>query len=132
MNNILSVVIIITLFISFSSCTQKAGDWDDNIMLSQKQFTIEANTESIEITTEGEGWWISDIQLDYEYFDFSSVNTTKSTFEIEEEAFCITRNSVKNLLVKMTENQGVNQRELRIGVQSGNYFDGIVVIQKGK
>lgn len=116
----------------FNSCAAKEGRWDDNIELSQKEVNFNSTADSITITTKGEGWWISDIRLNNELVNLESVNTTESVFDIIEPEFVISKKNKKELQVKMTENLKLEQRELIIGVQSGNYFDNIKIIQKGK
>lgn len=50
--------------------------------------------------------------------------------EIESPWFIITKNSSKSLVIKVAQNDTGQDRFFRIGLQSGNYFDGIGVSQK--
>ena len=52
------------------------GKWDDNIKLSQKEVSVSGDSNTIDITTEGTGWWIAEIFLDNKNYDLSETNTT--------------------------------------------------------
>lgn len=126
------IAILLSVTFIFISCSKKEGDWDDIIELSQKEVTFNSNADSITVNTKGDFWWISNIRLNEKQINFGSVNTTSSNFEIIETEFTISRKNTKELRIVITENSTVNQRELIIGLQAGNYFDNIKVIQKGK
>lgn len=131
MNSIKIFALLFVAGILLNSCSRKEGDWDDNIELSQKNVSFNAALDSITITTTGESWWLSDIRLDDEHINFESVNTIESSFDIIESEFAISRKNTKELQINMSENVSMEARELIIGVQSGNYFDNIRVIQEG-
>lgn len=122
------------LFLSLLSCEsdEPDGKWDDNIKLSTKEVNFSAESNSVIITTEGTWWWISGIGLDDDWnYDISGIDTTEDNFLIEESEFTIERKNANEIHVSMTENQSTTERTLTIGLQAGNYFDGIKIIQSG-
>ena len=124
--------VLYALSIMLTSCTDKVGDWEDNIELSQKEIDFSSNADSVIITTKGNGWWISNVRLNDVQINLESVNTTESVFEIVEPELIINRKNKTELQVTLFENASTDQRELIIGVQDGNYFDTIRIIQKSK
>lgn len=111
---------------------EPVGKWDDNIKLSTKDVNFSAESNSVIITTEGTWWWINGIGLDDGWnYDISGIDTTQDNFLIEESEFTVERNNANEIHVSMTENQSANERTLTIGLQAGNYFDGIKIIQSG-
>lgn len=82
------------------------------------------------ITTEGEWWWVDQIALNGELqSSLEGVETTESDFIIEEEEFKIERRNSTEILIEMTQNHTASERILVIGLQAGNYFDGIKIVQ---
>jgi len=125
------LAIIFSIVFLTNSCSKKDGDWDDIIELSQKEVRFNSTADSITITTKGDSWWISDIRLNDEQIIFESQKTIQPIFEIIETEFVISRRGGTELKIKIAENPTVDQRELIIGLQAGNYFDNIKVIQEG-
>ena len=127
---------IISIFIlSLASCNSNEpdGKWDDNIKLSEKEVTISAESKALIITTKGTWWWINGIALDDDWgYDISGIDTTKDDFFIEENEFTIERKNATEIHISLTANQTNVDRILTVGLQSGNYFDGIKIIQTGK
>lgn len=125
--------IISILFLSLLSCESDRpdGDWDDNIKLSTKEVGFSAESDSVIITTEGTWWWINGISLNDDSYDISGINTAQDNFLIEESEFTIERKNTKEIHISMTENQSATERTLTIGLQAGNYFDGIKIVQSG-
>jgi len=127
--------IISILFLSLLSCESDKSDgkWDDNIKLSEKEINFAAESNSVIITTEGTWWWINGIDLnDDRSYDISGIDTTQENFLIEESEFTIERINAKEIHISMSENQSDTKRTLTIGLQAGDYFDGIKIIQSGK
>ncbi|WP_291866249.1 hypothetical protein [Maribacter sp.] len=126
------LLIVVVLF----SCSNKEvpiGKWEDNIELSKKQVKFTAAEETITITTKGEGWWISDITLNNDLITgINEIDTTVSNFIIDKVEFKLERKNAKEIQISMTENQTNTKRILFIGLQSGNYFDGIFITQSAK
>lgn len=127
---------IISIFIlSLASCNSNEpdGKWDDNIKLSEKEVTISAESKALIITTKGTWWWINGIALDDDWgYDISEIDTTKDDFFIEENEFTIERKNGAEIHISLTANQTNVDRILTLGLQAGNYFDGIKIIQTGK
>ena len=128
--NIIGILILL-LGILGTSCTKSEpdGKWDDNIKLSQKKVEISGENNSLLITTEGEWWWITDITLDETHIDFSGVNTTQNDFVIENTEFKIERKNTTEIHIDMYNNSTGSSRVLRIGLEAGDYFDGITITQ---
>ena len=129
MKNILTLTVF---FIAILSCSDsKDGYWDDNIKLSQKEVQFSSEQNISEISTEGTGWWIGEISMDGALLDLNGVDTTKENFTIEETEFSIERKNATEIHIKMKQNQTELERVLSIGLQAGNYFDGIKITQSG-
>ncbi len=126
--------ILSILLLSLTSChsDDPDGKWDDNIHLSEKEVTINAESNSFLITTEGTWWWINGIGLDDDWnYNISGIDTTQDDFLIEENVFTIERKNANEIHISLTENQSNVERVLIISLQAGNYFDQIKIIQVG-
>ncbi len=132
-NQIIKSLAISLMIISVCiSCSRNDGSWDDIIELSQSEVLFTSDADSIIVTTNGEGWWISNISFNEEELDLSSLDTTKDQFDIIETEFIVSRNSKKEMQIKITENDSLQERKLIIGLQAGNYFDHLRIIQEGR
>ncbi|WP_282122487.1 hypothetical protein [Algibacter mikhailovii] len=130
----LMYVVISILFLGLLSCDKNTneGAWEDNIKLSHKEINFTAESNTVLITTEGNWWWINGIALNDDWsYDISEIDTTQDKFLIEDTAFTIERRNTNEIHIAMTENQTSSARTLTIGVQAGNYFDSIKIIQSG-
>jgi len=126
-------IITLTVFflIVLSCADSKDGDWDDNIKLSQKEVQFSSDQNNIAISTEGTGWWISEVSMDGEVYDLNGIDTTKENFTIEETDFSIERKNSTEVYISMQQNPAESSRVLIFGLQAGNYFDGIKITQSG-
>lgn len=125
------IVLTVFLLVVLSCSDSKDGDWDDNIKLSQKEVQFSSTQNNIEILTEGTGWWIGEVSMNGESFDLNGIDTTKENFTIEQTEFSIERKNSTEVYISMQQNQSETERVLLIGLQAGNYFDGIKVTQSG-
>ena len=126
--------LLIIIILSFSSCESERpiGLWDDNIKLSEKEAQFSSDKNSIVINTEGEWWWIHEISLNgNSSFDLNGIDTAANNFIIEETEFKIERKNTTEIHIEMTKNETNSERILFIGLEAGNYFDGIKIIQLG-
>ena len=126
--------LLIIIILSFSSCESERpiGLWDDNIKLSEKEAQFSSDKNSIVINTEGEWWWIHEISLNgNSSFDLNGIDTAANNFIIEETEFRIERKNTTEIHIEMTKNETNSERILFIGLEAGNYFDGIKIIQLG-
>lgn len=121
------ILLILTAFL-FSCSDEKDGDWDDNIELSQKEVQFTATENSTVITTKRDGWWIYDVSLNG-LTDFEQTDNSNGDFLMDENEFMIERRSSKELYIEMSPNTTGSERKLIIGVQNGNYFDGVTIKQ---
>lgn len=128
--NTIGIILTLMLSTSCSDSERPVGQWEDNIKLSQKEAEFTAEDNSIVITTEGEWWWIDHIAINGEVQStLDGVDTTESDFIIDEEEFRIERRNSTEIHIEMTQNQTGSERILVIGLQAGNYFDGIRIVQ---
>ncbi len=121
------ILLILTAF-AFSCSDSKEGDWDDNIELSQKEVQFTNSENSIVITTRQDGWWINDVTLNGTAV-FVKTENPNGEFLLDEDEFMIERRSSKELYIEMAANTTGAERVLKIGLQNGNYFDGISITQ---
>lgn len=124
--------LLMTIFL-FSCSSESGGEigkWDDNIKLSQKEAQFSADKDSIVITTEGESWWISDISFNGNSdYNLGDLDTSQENFLIEDSQFSIERRNSTEIHIVMQRNDTGSERNLIIGLQAGDYFDGIKIVQ---
>lgn len=114
------------------SCTKDAviGEGSDDIKLSQKEVSFTYASESVLITTEGDGWWFTEISLDGNFVsDLSTPDLMSKNIEISTAEFIIMRKNGKEIHISMPANATGSEHLLFIGVQSGNYVDSIHITQ---
>jgi len=61
--------------------------------------------------------------------DFERSENSDGDFLMDEEEFLIERRNSKELYIQMSPNTTGSERKLLIGLQSGNYFDGVTITQ---
>ena len=109
---------------------QLIGNWKDNIKLSQKAVTLNANLNSITINTESTSWWLNNIMLNKVDVDLSAVKKTDKNFVVNHADFKVERINGNTIVITMNRNTTGFDRLLTIGLQNGNYFDGIAITQQ--
>jgi hypothetical protein len=125
-------ILILTLMVlSNCSCSdQEDGTWDDNIKLFQKEFRVDASTNAVVITTQGDSWWITELFFrEGQTFDISDTDTTAKNFKIIASDFTLERKNGKEIIIEIFENTTNSERTFTAGLQAGNYFDGITITQ---
>ena len=109
---------------------QLIGNWKDNIKLSQKAVTLNANLNSITINTESTSWWLNNIMLNKVDVDLSTVKKTDKNFVVNNADVKVERINGNTIVITMNRNTTGFDRLLTIGLQNGNYFDGIEITQQ--
>jgi hypothetical protein len=125
------IVLILSVFLFSCSDSGEIGKWDDNIKLSQKEVQFTSAENSVVITTGQDGWWLLDVSLDGNT-DFEPSENSEGLFLLEENEFIVERRSPKEIYIEMSANSTGSERILQIGLQNGNYFDGIKITQAAK
>ena len=125
------LILLIFTAVLFSCSSEKEGDWDDNIELTQKEFQFTSSENSVIIKTKKEGWWINNVSLDGE-MDYEETENSDGEFLIVADEFIVEKISSKEIYVKMKSNPTNSDRILKIGLQNGNYFDGVSITQSAK
>ena len=123
-----TILITILVLVAFSSCVKQTGQWSDNIHLSGKKFTFNANGDSVLITTKGKWWWLKFAQLDSTYTPMPS-DAVLCDFAYSDSSFQVVRKGCDTLIVKMNENKASASRVLIVGLEAGDYFDGVQITQ---
>jgi hypothetical protein len=130
--NISLLLIIVTLF----SCSDKyapIGKWDDCIKLSTKSVELKASADSVTITTGGSWWWITGISINGEdFYDFRDINLESDSYSINYNGVTVEKRNKQTLFIKVEENPLETKRIIRIGLEDGDYFDGVIITQKAK
>ena len=131
MKNIV-LLFIFGLFL-FTSCDKKGkqdGIWDDNIELSVKDVEFGVEADSVLISTKGDWWWVCEITFN------DSINAIDSTINLEADSYSIIGNNYvierrdkNSLFVKLDENKTGKERVLLIGLEAGDYFDHVKIMQ---
>jgi hypothetical protein len=116
------------------SCTtkDKEGDWDDNIKLSGRTFEIGASADSVIVTTGGSSWWINNVSVNGDSYYALSSDFSVSGYKIQHDCYIVERRNKNTLFVKVAENTGAVKRTIVVGLQAGDYFDSVTIIQKPK
>lgn len=136
MKKILCFMCLIPIVIIFYSCSDKEdpiGKWDDVIKLSAKAVKFNADTDSVTITTEGDWWWITDVTVDDKRFGIlSSIDTESDNYSIKQDCFVVERRDKNTLFIKVDENKLSIQRIITVGLEAGDYFDRVTIMQTEK
>lgn len=129
----LFTLLIISAFIGILTSCEKdtpIGIWDDNIKLSTKNASFHAAADCVIISTEGTWWWVTDISVgDSIFSDFRDVNLESDHYLIEREGVVVERRNSTTLFIKADANTSGAERTIKIGLEAGDYFDGIVITQ---
>ena len=136
MKKLLFSFLIIGLVLMSYSCSNKQfndGEWDDCIKLSAKNVEFASSEDSVIIKTGGTGWWITHVSVnDDRFYSFENVNPRADKFLIELDCFVIERRDKHTLFIKLEKNPLEVERIITIGLEAGDYFDGIKITQKPK
>ena len=129
----MKIFLTITAFalgVTLFSCKdeyQLIGKWDDQIKLSAKSATLQAETDSVFFTTKGTGWWFNGIEsADSTYFGIDE--NLDNIYSFHEEFFIVEKRE-NGLFVKFHKNESKKERSISIVLQAGNYFDYVEVKQ---
>ena len=130
-------VVICLLSLTLASCVRddnslngKDGEWEDSIKLSKHEIEFEAEKGSQTVVSEGR-WWLSyveNLQTSISYPGVGDINTTGNLGTYEW--LNIEKIDKKTLQIKVERNAGT-MRKMRIVITCGDFFDYIVVTQKG-
>jgi hypothetical protein len=133
MKNSLSISLLIIFSLSLSSCIPEIGKWDDNIKLSVREAEFKASGDSIVITTKGSWWWITDISVDtVNFYGFTGDNPDAEFYSIKQENVTVERRNKTTLFIKSGENPMKKPRKITVGLEAGDYFDRVIIIQKSE
>lgn len=106
------------------------GDWDDNIHLSQKTAEFKAVGDSVIVTTKGTWWWVDGVTVDgTDYYNFTDVDIEASSYIIAQDCFVVERRNKTTLVIKLDANPLNTARVVRVGLEAGDYFDSVTIIQ---
>ena len=123
----LAFVVAILFIISCKKTEQ--GKWSDNIKLSQKKVSFNSNINSIVVTTESTGWWLGGITYDKKNIDLTNIKRLDQNFTVTEADFQVERKDGNKIIITMNQNTTKSDRLLTIGLQYGDYFDGVEITQ---
>lgn len=128
-------LLLAAFVVSASSCLEgerSIGKLNDSIKLSTRKADFSASNDSIIITTKGTWWWVNDISVNGNYLVFNPVETEKENFAINGDWFSIERCDNQKLIVRVSENRSSKDRNIKITLEAGDYFDYIDVNQLGR
>lgn len=130
-NIIFKIVLLFSFLFLNNSCTKATPDglWDDSIKLSQKEVTFSSGSNIVQINTQGEWWWITEVVFNETIINIDATDTSQSSFIIETANFKINRQNATSLLIEMNENTTGSNNILNIGLEAGDYFDSIKITQ---
>jgi len=119
----------VILFLFTISCKKQIGKWDDNIKLSQKTAILNSSKNSITVTTKSTGWWLDNITYNNTIIDVRNIKGTDMNFVVNHADFQVERKDGNKIIITMNENTTNVDRLLSLGLQNGNYFDGLTITQ---
>ena len=128
-------LLLIAFISTISSCIEKVqtvGQWNDSIKLSTRRADLSALNDSIIITTKGTWWWVNNISVTGNYLVFNPIETERENFAINGDWFSIERCDNQKLIVRVDENKSAKERNIKITLEAGDYFDYIDVNQPGQ
>jgi len=117
---------------ALGSCTETKdeGDWDDNIQLSQKTAQFKAVGDSVIITTKGDWWWVDGVTVvGQKYYIFPDVDIEADSYVMADDGFIVERRNKTTLVIKLDANSLNTERVVRVGLEAGDYFDSVTIIQ---
>ena len=134
MDRYLMMTLLSLLFLSCSheenSLTRKDGDWDDDIKLSKHEIVFGSDEGSEVINSEGL-WWLSGGEIPQSDIWYKGNGDIHTTGELGTyEWMTLEKPTHKSLLIKVDKNTG-GERNFQIVVTCGDFFDYILVTQKG-
>lgn len=133
MKKLLYFLAFISLLLSCSNSSDldpEIGKKGDDIKLSSELAEFDFKADSLQITAKGTKWCINSVQID----DDNNINETNSLFHYSliKKDFSVVRRDPHTIFIRVSENKSDVDRHLTIGLQSGNFFNSIKVIQKHK
>jgi len=127
----ISFIFILSAF-CLVSCGSAESSENESVRLSAKQVELMPESDTTIITAQGPWWWISDIDVDGKRLYANPEDIQKTYMGIEGDWFTVEKISEEKLMVKVSQNKSRNSRKMVITLESGNYFDYISVLQKGR
>ena len=133
MKKILNQIIIICITVlAFYSCSDKEGEWDDVIILSEKNIEFGSEADSAIITTQGDWWWITGITVNNKTYRNSYYEDPELyNYCIEYNCVVVEKRDKHTLFIKVEDNMLAVNRYITIELEAGDYFDRISITQKG-
>lgn len=128
-------LLLIAFISTVSSCIEKVqtvGQLNDSIKLSTRRADLSASSDSIIITTKGTWWWVNDISVNGNYLVFNPIETERESFAINGDWFSIERYDNQKLIVRVDKNTSAEERNIKITLEAGDYYDYIDVNQLGQ
>lgn len=114
-----------------SSCDDNVdGKASDTIKLSTSNVIFNKSSDSIQITTKSDFWWICEMKESGKYIDIGDLNkdSTKD-FQYTGQWYKIKRES-KIISISVTENTSGKARQLNINLQAGNWFGSSITVNQ--
>jgi hypothetical protein len=108
------------------------GKWDDIIKLSTKNVEFSAYDDSVAITTKGDWWWINGVSIGdilYNTHNIPDINLESNSYVIRGDGFVVERRNKNTLFVKLSKNNTGTERLMKISLEAGDYFDGVIIKQ---
>jgi hypothetical protein len=160
--SIFGILIFAAILPLISSCESelnskesKDGGGGDEIKLSTYNVSFGSAADSVVITSKGE-WWFTNIQTSSKTYETvwargdngypSSWNVGKSDTlaykissiikdaqcTIKDDFFDIREIGLKSLFIKLNANEASTDRSVIIGIESGDCFENVTILQSGK
>jgi len=135
MKKISYILCLLTITALISSCSHSnkevpIGQWGDIIKLSTKNVEFDANANSVTITTEGDWWWVTGVTVNDERFEVSdNINVESDHYIIQQDCFTVERKDKNTLYIEIDENPSNAERIIVVGLEAGDYFDGVKITQ---
>lgn len=123
----LTLLIVGTLL--FIAC----GRWSDNIHLSTKSAIFKSIGDSIIVTTKGDWWWLTDVNVDTKkYYNFDGVDVFADSYIVKKDCFLFERRDKNTIFIKIDPNLNGANRTVIFFLEAGDYFDRITITQNSE
>ncbi|WP_347175198.1 hypothetical protein [Polaribacter uvawellassae] len=113
-----SIALLLFLTLSFSCSNNIEEDCNgcqtDTIGLSKENVQFSAESNSITLTTQGSGWWLSEIEFNGNTIDISGLHRIAYQLKIEEPEFTFERKNANEIFIQMTKNITGKERKLHV------------------
>lgn len=124
------IVSIVVVIFSISGCI---GKGKDTIHLSAHEMTVNADAQTVTVTTEGDRWWYDAVYYSTDDGGKEVVSEVLGKLDFDGLWFTVTDSEDhKSIYVNLQKNETGKDRYVRVSVWEGDFFDSFTVTQRSE